>query len=100
MLTTISFPLKKGISLGMMEREYQKFYEGSAAVKVLEGEALPETKRVASRHGAEMAVRVDEWTGRGLVIVAIDNLGKGAAGQAVHCFNVRHGMDEGEGLNW
>ena len=31
--------------------------------------------------------------------VAIDNLGKGAAGQAVQCFNIRHGLAEGEGLN-
>ena len=100
MLTTISFPLKKGITQGMLEKEYGKFYESSVAVRVLQGEALPETKRVAGRHGAEMAVRVDEWTGRGLVIVAIDNLGKGAAGQAVHCFNLRHGLDEAEGLNW
>ena len=72
----------------------------TVAVRVLPGEALPETKRVAGRQGAEIAVRVDEWTGRGLVIVAIDNLGKGAAGQAVHCFNLRHGLPEGEGLEW
>ena len=52
------------------------------------------------RHGSELAVRVDEWTGRALVVVAIDNLGKGAAGQAVQCFNLRHGFSEGEGLNW
>ena len=100
MLTTISFPLKKGISRAQLENEYRKFYEGAVAVRLLSGDDLPETKRVASRQGMEMAVRVDEWTGRGLVIVAIDNLGKGAAGQAVHCFNLRHGLAEGEGLEW
>ena len=100
MLTSISFPLKKGTTQAELQKEYTEFYKGSAAVRVLAGEALPETRRVMGRHGAELAVRVDEWTGRGLVIVAIDNLGKGAAGQAVQCFNLRHGFPEGEGLDW
>ena len=100
MLTSISFPLKKGTSQAELQKEYADFYKDSAAVRVLAGEALPETKRVMGRHGAELAVRVDDWTGRALVIVAIDNLGKGAAGQAVQCFNLRHGFPEGEGLDW
>jgi len=100
MLTSIFFPVKKGTTTASLEKEYQKFYQKEAAVRVLTGEALPETKRVMGRHGAELAVRVDEWTGRALVVVAIDNLGKGAAGQAVQCFNIRHGMAEGEGLDW
>ncbi|MFM8653664.1 MAG: N-acetyl-gamma-glutamyl-phosphate reductase, partial [Verrucomicrobiota bacterium] len=69
-------------------------------VRVLAGEALPETKRVMGRHVAELAVRVYEWTGRRLENVPIDNLAKGAAGQAVQCFNLRHGFPEGEGLDW
>jgi len=100
MLTSLSFPLKKGTSQTDLQKEYETFYQGSPAVRVLGGEALPETKRVMGRHGAELAVRVDDWTGRALVIVAIDNLGKGAAGQAVQCFNLRHGFPEGEGLDW
>ena len=100
MLTSISFPLKKGTSQAELQKEYEAFYKGSPAVRVLGGDALPETKRVMGRHGAELAVRVDEWTGRALVVVAIDNLGKGAAGQAVQCFNLRHGFPEGEGLDW
>jgi len=100
MLTSISFPLKKGTTQADLQKEYMDFYKGAVAVRVLTGEALPETKRVMGRHGAELAVRVDEWTGRALVIVAIDNLGKGAAGQAVQCFNLRHGLPEGEGLDW
>ena len=100
MLTSLSFPLKKGTSQTDLQKEYETFYQGSPAVRVLGGEALPETKRVMGRHGAELAVRVDDWTGRALVIVAIDNLGKGAAGQAVQCFNLRHGFPDGEGLDW
>jgi N-acetyl-gamma-glutamyl-phosphate reductase len=99
MLTSISFPIKKGTTTESLEKEYQKFYHNEAAVRMLTGDALPETKRVMGRHGAELAVRVDEWTGRAVVVVAIDNLGKGAAGQAVQCFNIRHGLAEGEGLN-
>ena len=100
MLTSISIPVKKGTSPATLEKEYQKFYQKEPAVRVLAGEALPETKRVMGRHGAELAVRLDEWTGRACVMVAIDNLGKGAAGQAVQCFNLRHGLPEGEGLDW
>lgn len=100
MLTSISFPVKKGTTTASLEKEYQKFYQKEAAVRVLAGEALPETNRVMGRHGAELAVRMDEWTGRALVVVAIDNLGKGAAGQAVQCFNIRNGLAEGEGLDW
>ncbi|HCP05836.1 MAG TPA: hypothetical protein DIT30_01220 [Verrucomicrobiales bacterium] len=100
MLTTISFPLVKGTRAEALEKVYRSFYEKEQAVRVLSGDALPETKRVMGRHGAEMAVRVDEWTGRAIVVVAIDNLGKGAAGQAVQCFNIRHGLPEGEGLDW
>ena len=100
MLTSISFPVKQGTTAASLEKEYQKFYQKEAAVRVLAGDALPETKRVMGRHGAELAVRMDEWTGRALVVVAIDNLGKGAAGQAVQCFNLRHGLPEGEGLDW
>jgi len=100
MLTSISFPLEKGTTQAELQKEYTDFYKAAVAVRVLTGEALPETKRVMGRHGAELAVRVDEWTGRALVIVAIDNLGKGAAGQAVQCFNLRHGLPEGEGLDW
>jgi len=100
MLTSLSFPVKQGTTPASLEKEYQKFYQNEAAVRVLVGEALPETKRVMGRHGAELAVRMDGWTGRALVVVAIDNLGKGAAGQAVQCFNIRHGLAEGEGLDW
>ncbi|NBR63616.1 MAG: N-acetyl-gamma-glutamyl-phosphate reductase, partial [Verrucomicrobia bacterium] len=63
MLTSLSFPLKKGTSQTDLQKEYETFYQGSAAVRVLGGEALPETKRVMGRHGAELAVRVDDWTG-------------------------------------
>ena len=100
MLTSISFPVRKGSTTDSLEKEYRKFYAKEAAVRVLPDGMLPETRRVAGRHGAELAVRMDDWTGRALVVVAIDNLGKGAAGQAVQCFNIRHGLNEAEGLDW
>ncbi|NBR46976.1 MAG: N-acetyl-gamma-glutamyl-phosphate reductase, partial [Verrucomicrobia bacterium] len=49
MLTSLSFPLKKGTSQTDLQKEYETFYQGSAAVRVLGGEALPETKRVMGR---------------------------------------------------
>jgi N-acetyl-gamma-glutamylphosphate reductase len=53
MLTSISFPIKKGTTTESLEKEYQKFYHNEAAVRVLTGDALPETKRVMGRHGAQ-----------------------------------------------
>jgi N-acetyl-gamma-glutamyl-phosphate reductase len=61
-------------------------------------EELPETKAVAGSDRALLSVRHDERTGLATAFAAIDNLGKGAAGQAVQAFNVALGRDEAEAL--
>jgi N-acetyl-gamma-glutamyl-phosphate reductase len=58
----------------------------------------PATKWVAGSNGARLTARHDERTGRVLAIAAIDNLGKGAAGQMVQCANLMLGLDETAGL--
>jgi len=61
-------------------------------------EAAPATKWVAGSNGVQVTARHDERTGRVLALSAIDNLGKGAAGQMIQCANLMLGLDESAGL--
>ena len=58
----------------------------------------PATKWVSGSNGARVTARYDERTGRVLALSAIDNLGKGAAGQMIQCANLMLGLDETAGL--
>lgn len=62
------------------------------------GEQPPATKWVSGSNGARLTARFDERTGRVLALAAIDNLGKGAAGQMIQCANLMLGLDESAGL--
>ncbi|MGH7426370.1 MAG: N-acetyl-gamma-glutamyl-phosphate reductase [Candidatus Methylomirabilales bacterium] len=73
-------------------------YRGERFVRVLDRGSLPETKRLAGTNLAEVTARADPRTGRVLAFAAIDNLGKGAAGQALQNANLMLGFDEGAGL--
>ncbi len=74
------------------------FYDGSPSVAVLDPNSHPDTLWVRGSNRAHLAYACDERTGRVLAMSAIDNLIKGAAGQAVQCMNVRFGFPEGDGL--
>jgi N-acetyl-gamma-glutamyl-phosphate reductase len=65
---------------------------------VVVGESLPSTKATAGSNCAHLTVRVDPRTGWLVAIAAIDNLIKGASGQAVQCANLALGLPEGAGL--
>jgi N-acetyl-gamma-glutamyl-phosphate reductase len=73
-------------------------YAGSHVVRVLPEGVVPELARVQHTDGAEIALFEDAATGRAVVICAIDNLGKGAAGQAIQNANLALGFDETAGL--
>lgn len=75
---------------------YREFYRNERFVRVTE--ALPDTKNVAMTNFCDISARFDKRTGRLVVVTAIDNLTKGAAGQAVQCLNLVFGYDETEGL--
>ena len=60
--------------------------------------APPATKWVSGSNGAQVTARRDERTGRILALAAIDNLGKGAAGQMIQCANLMLGLEETAGL--
>ncbi len=77
---------------------YAKAYANEPFVRLLEGGALPDTKNVAGTNVIEIAWRLDPRTGRLLVMSAVDNLLKGASGQAVQCMNILCGFTETAGL--
>lgn len=78
---------------------YNKYYAGEKFVRVLEGSVCPETKWVEGSNYVDVNFAVDERTGRVIMMGAIDNLVKGAAGQAVQNMNIMFGLKEDEGLN-
>jgi N-acetyl-gamma-glutamyl-phosphate reductase len=73
-------------------------YASSAVVRVLPEGVHPELARVQHTDGAEIALYDDQSTGRAIVVCALDNLGKGAAGQALQNANLALGLDETLGL--
>ncbi|MDF2674392.1 MAG: N-acetyl-gamma-glutamyl-phosphate reductase [Clostridiales bacterium] len=77
---------------------YREFYGGDYFIKVIDG--LPETRWVRGSNLCHVGLRVDKRTNRVVVISAIDNLIKGAAGQAVQNMNLMFGLEETEGLEF
>ena len=77
---------------------FEKAYGHEPFVRMLEGKALPDTKNVVGTNVIEIAWRLDPRTGRLLVMSALDNLVKGASGQAVQSMNILAGFPETAGL--
>ncbi len=77
---------------------FRDAYGREPFVRLLTGKALPDTKHVTGTNVIEIAWRVDSRTGRLIVMSALDNLVKGASGQAVQSFNLMAGFAETEGL--
>ena len=77
-------------------RALREAYSDEPFVHVID--APPATKSVSGSNGVQLTARYDQRTGRVLAISAIDNLGKGAAGQMIQCANLMLGLDESAGL--
>jgi len=73
-------------------------YADSPVVRILADGVAPELSRVQGTDAAELGVFTDSSTGTTIVICALDNLGKGAAGQAVQNVNLLFGFAETTGL--
>lgn len=78
---------------------YQEFYQDSPFVRVFEPPNLPEVKFVAGTNYCDIGIKIDKRVGKIKVISVIDNLLKGAAGQAVQNMNIMSGFPETCGLN-
>ena len=77
---------------------YDKYYADEYFVRVLEKNVCPETKWVEGSNFVDVNLKIDERTGRIIMMGALDNIVKGAAGQAVQNMNLMFGLDEKEGL--
>jgi N-acetyl-gamma-glutamyl-phosphate reductase len=97
-LATITAKLTKQISVEKLHQVFTTYYELAPFISVLPLGQLPKTSAVTGTNKAMMQVAIDENTNRVIISVAIDNLGKGAAGQAIQNANIVVGIDETTGL--
>ncbi len=97
-LATCSAVAGPGVDQAHLLDAYQASYTNEPFLRVLQDDHLPETKRLSGTNFAEVTARFDKRTGRVIAFCAIDNLGKGAAGQALQNANLMFGFEETEGL--
>lgn len=97
-LSTCYGTLKEDISEAELKALYREFYKDETFVKILD--TLPETRWVRGSNLCHIGMRIDPRTNRVLVMSVIDNLIKGAAGQAVQNMNLMFGLEEKEGLEF
>jgi len=95
-LSTIYVRVTPGTTEESLASVYERTYAGAPFIRVV-GSALPEIKHVAHTNFCDIGWRVDP-SGRAVVVSVIDNLLKGASGQAVQNMNVMLGLDETTGL--
>ena len=98
-LSTISARLNTNISTEQVNALYAKFYEADYFVDVLQVGQLPKTGSLTGSNKIQVQVAVDEHVQRLVISVALDNLGKGAASQAIQNANLMCGFHEGAGLS-
>ena len=77
---------------------YEAAYGKEQFVRILPAKRTSDTKYVFMTNTCEIGYNLDPHTGKVIVTSCIDNLTKGASGQAIQCMNIRFGLDEAEGL--
>lgn len=101
LLSTVKLPLAPGAkapSAGELAAVQRDFYQDSPLVSALPAGTLPKTSSVAGTSCAQVGAAFHEEANMIIAIGAIDNLGKGAAGQAVQCANIVFGLGQDAGL--
>lgn len=101
LLSTVTVPLAPAAAELTAEEAvsaYRSFYEGRCFVRVLDAGETPKTSSVVGSNACQIGLAVNREAGVLVAIGAIDNLCKGAAGQAVQCANIVCGLDERRGL--
>ncbi|MDQ1703688.1 MAG: N-acetyl-gamma-glutamyl-phosphate reductase [Frankiaceae bacterium] len=97
-LATCTARLAAGATTGTLREVLQAAYDGEAFVAVLPEDQWPHTASTLGSNTCQLQVVADAAAGRAVVVAAIDNLGKGAAGQAVQNANLALGLPETTGL--
>lgn len=90
--------LKKPVTYEEVRKVYDKYFQNETFVRVLDKDVPPETRWVEGSNYVDVNFKIDERTGRIVVMGALDNVVKGAAGQAVQNMNLMFGLPENEGL--
>ncbi len=99
MLSTVYAGLKKNYDTKEIIEIYQEFYRNEPFIRVLPPGMYPQTKWVNGTNFCDLGINCEQRTGRLTVVSVIDNLFKGASGQAVQNMNIMCGLDETAGLN-
>jgi N-acetyl-gamma-glutamyl-phosphate reductase len=99
-MATIYATLKEKNSTNQIYELFKTAYKGHPFVRVRPINTFPAIKEVTGSNYCDIGVHVDERTGRLTIVSVIDNLMKGAAGQAVQNANIMSGLDETTGLNF
>lgn len=97
-LATAYASLTREVTYEEVKAVYDKYYNDEKFVRVLEKDVCPQTKWVEGSNYVDVNFKIDPRTGRIIMMGAIDNLVKGAAGQAVQNMNLLFGLKESEGL--
>ena len=98
-LATVSAPMRAGVTEAAVREALESAYADEPFVHLLTEGQWPQTSSVSGSNAAQLQCAVDEHAGRVVVVCAIDNLGKGAAGQALQNANIILGLPEGMGLS-
>ncbi len=101
LLSTVALPLSKeaaDLTDEQIVKRYREFYRGRAFVRVLDAGESPKTSSVTGSNACQIGLATRRDAGMLVAVGAIDNLCKGAAGQAVQCANVVFGLEETVGL--
>jgi N-acetyl-gamma-glutamyl-phosphate reductase len=98
MLSTIYLNLKKYVPTNVIIEKSKEFYKGRQFVKILDEDVMPGIRDVVNTNYCEISMKVDERTDRLIIIAVIDNLIKGASGQAVQNMNIIFKLPETAGL--
>ncbi len=99
-LSTIYATLQKPRSTGELLDLYQEFYKDEYFIRIQPEGQYPQTKQVYGSNFCDIGLTVDSRTNRVVVVSAIDNLVKGASGQAVQNMNIVFGLPEKSGLDF
>ncbi|MCR5261361.1 MAG: N-acetyl-gamma-glutamyl-phosphate reductase [Candidatus Gastranaerophilales bacterium] len=98
-LATCYAKLKTETDYKTLEKVYEKYYADKKFIRLLKEGIFPETNHVKGSEYVDIGFAIDERTNSVIAIGAIDNLVKGAAGQAVQNMNLMFGLDESTGLD-
>jgi N-acetyl-gamma-glutamyl-phosphate reductase len=97
-LVTAYADLKQDVSYEQVKAAYDKYYSNERFVRVLDRDVCPETRWVEGSNYVDVGFKIEPRTNRLIMMGALDNLVKGAAGQAVQNMNLLFGLPEDMGL--